>query len=235
MTPAQIETAARRKYNSASSSFYATAEIYDLIYQAELEIARETKMLEGVTTTSTIAGTQSYSYPSGVLEIKRVEYNGTKLMPIDFRQDDALTLMNSNSTTQGTPIYYYDWANTIYLRPIPQTSSVKIRIHYYKEPLIVSSATQTLEVPALFHMCIVDYVTAEMAMKDGNQAVSQIYFDKWYNKHLPAMQRWVRNRRTGDSFKVVRDEESLAGTLLGRCEQKRNFAKARSILFRWWT
>jgi hypothetical protein len=217
MTPAQIETAARRKYNSSSSSFFATAEIYDLIYQAELEIARETKMLEGRTTISggTIASTQSYSYPTGVLEIKRVEVNGYKLKPIDFREDDALTLINSNTTTTGQPIYYFNWSNTVYLRPIPDTSSQEIKIYYYKEPLIVTSATQTLEVPALFHMSIADYVVAEMAAKDLNSTVSSMYFDKWYNKHLPAMKRWVRNRRTGDAFNVVKDDGQMAGTLLG--------------------
>lgn len=215
MTPAQIETAARRKYNSASSSFFATAEIYDLIYQAELEIARETKMLEGRTTTTSTASTQSYAYPTGVLEIKRVEYDGAKLTPIDLRDDDALTLLNSNTTAEGTPIYYYDWENTVYLRPIPDTSADQIRIYYYKEPTAVTSASQTLEVPALFHMCIVDYVTAEMAMKDGSQAVAQLYFDKWYDKHMPAMKAWVRKRKTGDGFKVVKDESTLNGTLMG--------------------
>lgn len=215
MTPAEIETAARRKYNSTSSSFYAAAEIYDLIYQAELEIARDTKMLEGVTTTTSTASTQSYSYPTGVLEIKRVEYNGAKLQPIVFRQDDNLTLFNSNETTVGTPIYYYDWAKTLYLRPIPQTSSVQIRIYYYKEPAQVTSATQVLEVPALFHMCIVDYVVAEMAAKDQDHVTSNQYFDKWYNKHMPAMKAWTHKRRTGDAFKVVNDVDALVATYLG--------------------
>lgn len=215
MTPAEIETAARRKYNSVSSSFYSAAEIYDLIYQAELEIARETRMLEGVTTTISTASTQTYAYPTGVLEIKRVEYNGKKLEPIDFRQDDSLTIYNANTTETGTPIYYYDWANTLYLRPIPDTSSVQIRIHYYKLPTVITSASQVLEVPSLFHMCIVDFVAGELAMKDQNQIISRVYSDKWYNTHLPSMRNWVRKRRTGDGFKTVKDVDSLVATYLG--------------------
>lgn len=215
MTPSEIETAARRKYNSVSSSFFATAEIYDLIYQAELEIARETEMLEGVTTTTSTAGTQTYAYPTGVLSIKRVEFDGAKLQPIDFRQDDSLTLFNSNTTTQGTPIYYYDWAQTLYFRPIPQTSSLQIRIYFYALPLAVTSASQVLEIPKIFHMNIVDYVVAEMAQKDQNFTMAQSYFDKWYNKHLPSMKAWSRKRRTGDAFKTVKDENVLVGTYLG--------------------
>lgn len=215
MTPAEIETAARRKYNSVGSSFYAAAEIYDLIYQAELEIARETRMLEGVTTTTSTSGTQTYAYPTGVLEIKRVEYNGQKLEFIDFRQDDSLTLYNSNTTDTGTPIYYYDWANTLYLRPIPSTSSVQIRIHYYKLPTAVTTAAQVLEVPALFHMCIVDFVAGELAMKDQNMAIARSYSDKWYNVHLPNMKNWVRKRRTGDTFKTVKDADAIVASYLG--------------------
>lgn len=212
-----ITAAARRKYNSTSSSFFADAELWDLIYQAELEIATVTKCLEGRTVISggSIDGTQGYAFPTGVLEVKRVEYNGAKLQPIDFRQDDALTLANSNSTAEGDPLYYYVWDNTLYLRPIPDTSSVQIRVYYYKEPTIVTSSSQTLEVPALFHMSIVDRVVAEMAAKDQNFQTAQYYMDLWENKHLPRAKAWARKRRSGDAFNTVKDESALAGTILG--------------------
>lgn len=212
MTPAQIETAARRKYNAASSSFYSSAEIYDLIYQAELEIAVQTKMLEGVTTTTSTLGTKNYAYPSGVLEVKRVEYNGRRLDPIDFRDDDAMTVFNSNNTAQGTPLNYYNWDNTLYLRPIPDASAVQIRIYYYKEPVIVTSASQTLEVPSVFHLCIVDYVTGYLALKDENQATFDRYMQIWNEKHIPRMLAWTRKRRSGDSFKIVKNESSVSGS-----------------------
>jgi hypothetical protein len=217
VTPAQIVTAARRKYNSASSAFYADAEIWDLIYQAELEIAETTKGLEGRTVISggSIAGTQSYAFPAGVLELKRVEYNGTKLQPVDFRQDDALTLADSNATAQGQPIYYYVWDNTIYFRPIPDTSSVQIRLYYYKEPIIITSGAQSLDVPTITHMSIVDRVIAELAAKDQNFDTASYYMDLWENKHLPRIKAWARKRRTGDAFNTVKDETALAGTILG--------------------
>lgn len=216
MTPQQISDAARRKYNSEGSSFFSEAEIYDLIYQAELEIARETKMLEGRSTSlTTTAGTQGYAYPTGVLEIKRIEVDGIKLKRIDFREDDRITLLNSNSTEQGEPQYYFDWGNTIYLRPIPDTSSLQIKIYYYKEPALITSGSQTLEVPALFHMSIVDRVVAEMALKDGNQAIADRYFAMWYDRHMPAAMKWTRKRKTGDGFSVVRDEDDVVGTILG--------------------
>lgn len=214
MTPQQIEDAARRKYNSVGSSFFAQAEIWDLIYQAECEIATDTKMLEYRTLVSggTVAGTQAYAYPSGILEVRRIEVDGQRLDKISLDEDDNITLFDANATDQGRPIYYYDWGSTIYLRPVPDTSSLQIRVYGYREPALVTSASQSLEVPAIHHMRIVDKVVGEMMAKDGQ--VNNRYLDKWENIHLPFMRAWVRKRKTGDRFNVVKDEESVARTLL---------------------
>lgn len=215
MTPAQIETAARRKYNSSSSSFYSSNEIYDLIYQAELEAAEQCKVIEGLSTaTSTVAGTQSYAFPTNAFEIKRVEYNGAKLKPIDMTQDDSLTLLNSNTTAQGTPSHYWIWNDTIYLRPIPDAVQT-LKIYSYNRPAAVTSASQTLEIPVLFHMCIVDFVVAEMMLKDGEAALAQVYLNRWYDRHLPRMEKWVARRKRGDRFNVVKNVDELIGTNIG--------------------
>lgn len=217
MTPQLIEDAARRKYNSFGSSFYAQAEIWDLIYQAECEIASATKMLEGraVISGGTVAGTQSYAYPTGVLELKRVEVDGQRLEKIDLRDDDDITVFNSNTTEQGTPQFYWVWDQTIYLRPIPDTSSLQIRLFYYEEPALVTSASQTLEVPAIHHMRIVDKVVGEMIAKD-DKSKNNYYLTKWDEVHMPAMMAWVRKRKTGDRFNVVKDENTSSRTILVR-------------------
>lgn len=216
MTPQQIEDAARRKYNSVGSSFYAQAEIWDLIYQAGCEIATETKMLEIRTVVSggSVAGTQSYAYPSGILEVRRVEYDGQRLEKISLDEDDSITLFSSNSTQQGVPLYFYDWSNTLYLRPIPATSAVQIRVYGYKEPALITSASQNLEVPAIHHMRMVDKVVGEMMVKDGNQ--DNVYLQRWENRHIPFMKAWVRKRKTGDKFNVVKDEEQVSRTTITR-------------------
>lgn len=217
MTPQQIEDAARRKYNSVGSSFYAQAEIWDLIYQAECEIAAETRMLEGRTVISggTVAGTQAYAYPTGVLELKRVEVDGQRLDKIDLKDDDDITIFNSNTTEQGTPQYYWSWNQSIYLRPIPDTSALQIRLFYYAEPALVITASQVLEVPAIHHMRIVDKVVGEMIAKDS-KSDSNYYLSKWDEIHMPAMIKWVRKRKTGDGFSVVKDEETTSRTVLIR-------------------
>lgn len=216
MTPQQIEDMARRKYNSFGSTFFSQAEIWDLIYQAECEIASETKMLEGRTLISggTVAGTQSYAFPTGVLELKRVEVDGQRLEKIDLRDDDDITLFNSNSTERGTPQFYWVWAETIYFRPTPDESSLQIRLYYYADPALVVDPDQVLEVPAIHHTRIVDKVVGEMMAKD--EKPENYYLQKWDRVHMPAIRAWVRKRKTSDKFNVVKDEESSTKTVLVR-------------------
>lgn len=216
MTPQQIEDMARRKYNSIGSTFFQQAEIWDLIYQAQCEIASETRMLEGRTVISggTVAGTQAYAFPTGVLDLKRVEVDGQRLDKIDLRDDDDITVFNSNTTEQGTPQFYWVWDETIYLRPIPDTSALQIRLFYYAEPALVTSASQVLEVPAVHHTRIVDKVVGEMVAKDGEK--NNYYLNKWDEVHMPAMLKWVRKRKTGDGFSVVKDEETTSRTAILR-------------------
>lgn len=212
MTLTQLETAARNKYNSVNDNFYSSAEIYDLVYEAELILATDALAIEAKTTTSTVAGTQAYSYPTRTIAFKRIEYEGQKLAPIDQRDDDQLTLNNSSSLEQGTPQYYFIWNEQIYLRPIPAAVGT-LTFYVYKEPDIVESG-DTLEVPTLFHMDIVNYVVSEMAAKDQNADIASYYNAKW-EKGLAKAIQWKRRRTISDSFKFVRDEEALAYNLLG--------------------
>src|SRR4051812_19245005 len=142
MTPAQVETFARQKYNAVSDTFFSQSEIMNMIYDACLEFAAETKCIERVYQASTVAGQQEYSYPTNTIAIKRVTCNGIKLEPIDFRDDDTLTLNNDASVTTGAPQYYAIWNNTLYLRAIPD-DVYTLKIFSINEPQAVTS-TSTL-------------------------------------------------------------------------------------------
>lgn len=212
MTPAQIEEAARQKYNSVGDTFYSTSEILYWIYQACLELALEAKLIERVYTTTTVAGQQEYDYPTNTIEINRVTYNGTKLQPITMREDDVLTLNLQSSTATGTPQYYYIFNRTLYLRPIPDDTKT-LKIFSFNEPQEVT-ASSTLEIPSLFHMGIVDFVTREMADKDENESRALSLDRRWELTKARARQ-WVQRRKRGDALAYVRDEETLGESYIG--------------------
>lgn len=212
MTPAQIEQAARERYNSVGETFWSQSEIMTLIYEACMEIATETHCIEETYTTSTVADQQEYAKPTNSIGIKRITYAGNKLLKITFREDDALTLNNATTTATGTPQYYAEWGETIYLRPVPSGVGT-LKVFSINEPQAVTS-TSTLEVPSVFHLAMIDKVVGEMCAKDENMSAATYYLNRWEQKKVKAKALWRKMKRT-DSFTAVQDEETLPTTILG--------------------
>lgn len=212
MTPTQLVERARNKYNSLGDSFWSDQELLDLFTDACTEIAQETLCIERTYTTTTVAGTQEYDFPTNTIAIKRVTYNGQKLKKISFREDDAITGLNQASTTRGTPSYYSQWNYTLALRPLPD-AAYTLKIYAYNEPAALV-ITSVLEVPTVFHMRLIDYVLAEMAAKDSNEKAAKYYIDRW-DKAKVEMKKWIAKRKRSDSFGVVQDEDQLIESYMG--------------------
>lgn len=212
MTPTEIETAARNAYNAIGDSFFSSEEILGLLYDACLEMAVETLIIERVYSTTTVAGTQEYDFPTNTIAIKRVTYDGHKLRPITFREDDAVTGLDQSDTTQGTPQYYYQWNETIGLRPVPSAAET-LKVYSYNEPSVIET-TSTLEIPTVFHRGLVNYIVAEMALKDKSFNHAEVYRQKW-EKVLDQAKKWVKRRKRTDGFVAVQDEDTLVETYLG--------------------
>jgi hypothetical protein len=214
MTPQQIEESIRRRYNAVSSSFWSQDEIFKIMYEAEMTMAIEDLVIEAKdTSTSTVIGTRIYNYPSLVIGIKRIEYNGLKLQPIDFREDDALTFQDATSTLTGLPQYYAIWNKQIYLRPTPDAVQT-LTIYAYKEPTLLTTASTTMSAPTICHPAIINYGASFMAMKDQNLNMFDRYQQLWESDRIKIRQWFLRKKRT-DGYAVVKDEESLPITLLG--------------------
>lgn len=212
MTITQLLTSARRRYNSVNDSFFADEELINILYDACLDFARTTLCIERVYTTSTVASQQEYSYPTSAIAIKRIQYNGKKLQPINMRQDDSITALNQSTTATGDPQYYFIYNETIYLRPVPAgVGTLKIWTYNEAQELTVAS---TLEIPTQFHLDLVDYMASEMAAKDLNFTTAKYYLEKWERRKAEA-KKWTQKKKRTDGFASVMDEEISIETYLG--------------------
>ena len=212
MTPSAVEEAARQRYNAVNETFWSQDEIFTLEYLASQEMALETKCIERTYTTTTVASTQEYAYPTNVISIKRVTYNGAKLAPIDLRRMDSLTLNTSSTTVTGTPDYYAEWNGTLILFPTPDAAQT-LKVYSFNEPQVIT-VSSTLEIPTAFHGRLVNYILSEMYAKDKDFPSAKYYKDLWL-KDIQEVKRWIARRRRGDSFATVVDESSLQNTILG--------------------
>lgn len=213
MTPTQIIQAARSQYNSVGDTFYADSDLLMLLYKAEMEMALFANTIEAYSSsTSTVIGTRSYTLPTRTIEVKRVTYDGQKLKPIAFSEDDAVTFLNESDTTQGTPLYYMVWNGTIYLRNIPNAVKT-LAFYYYKEPTILT-ISDTLETPTRYHMDLVDCILSYMVYKDENSGMGDRYRAS-FDKALIKAREFERKRKRTDQFNYVKDDSYLVKSVLG--------------------
>ena len=106
MTPTELETYVRQRYNAIGDNFYPQALIFNYFYDAEMELARKTKCIQRVYSTTTVASQRAYDVPSLSHAIARVEYDGERLQPNDFVDDDSMTGGNADETITGRPTHY---------------------------------------------------------------------------------------------------------------------------------
>lgn len=177
-----------------------------------MELAQRCNTIRNVYTTSTVASTQEYAFPTNAMSIKRITYDGTKLSPIVFREDDAITLSNASTTATGTPAYYFLWDASIFLRPVPSAVGT-LKIYSFDKPADITTAS-TLPTPDRYHHYLIDHILWRLALKDGNTALAREYRAAWEQAIVTVMQ-WERRLLRGDSFYGIQDNEQLAETVIG--------------------
>jgi len=201
-----------QKYNAASDSFYSEAEIFDYIYTAETELCGLANCIEGEKTQTSVVSQQAYTMPTNAIAIKRITHGGKKLTPIDARDDDDLTILNQHTEALGSTQFYYQWDGTFYLRPVPDTAATMIVWSFnYPERVTASIA---VSVPVEYHAWLSDYCVWRMSLKDENSTMAREYRDIWQS-HVVDVQKQMRRKKVGDSFKSVKDVDRLAITRFG--------------------
>lgn len=213
MTPEEVINLARSQYNAVNDTFFSDAELRDYLSKACIELSLKAHCIQSTFTTTTVADQQEYELPEHAIAIKRITYDGKKLDPFTFREDDVVTLNNSTSTDSGTPSYYATWGTSIFLRPIPSDAKT-LKIYAFVKAQRIESTTASLEIPEVYHHDLMDYVLFRMAIKDENNKSAKDYYDLW-RQNIRDCIKAERRKLRGDSFTHVQAVEILPTTTLG--------------------
>lgn len=211
MTPTELMTYVRQRYNAVGDDLFSDTLLLNMIYDASMTLSKKAYVIERTYTTSTVVSQQEYDWPTNAFAIKRITYNGQKLSPINFREDDAMTLSNSATTATGTPCYYALFNRTFYLRPIPDAVQT-LKVFSYNFPQSIST-TSTIEIPSEYHLDLALYMLAEMHAVEKNYEGSNYYRNLW-DKRVSEIKTEQRKRVRADSFAGVQDVDSLPTSLL---------------------
>lgn len=203
MTPQELELAVRQRYNAVGDSFFPSTMIYNLIYQASMEMAVETKCIEETYTTTSVSSQREYSYPTNAISIRRVEYKGVKVRPARIERDPK------TSTTQptGTPTLYAVWNKEIIFYPTPDTSSEQIKLFTYNMPAEVTSSS-VLDIPSEYHLDMIDFILSAFFAKDKDRAMATYHRELWLS-NLKRIKKDRAKRLRGDEFAVVAMESDM--------------------------
>jgi hypothetical protein len=202
MTPLDIITRARQRMNASTDTLWSDLELYQYLQECETRLCEESRCQEPRYSATAVVGTQEYDYPTQSFEIYRVEFNSTRLMPMEMRDYDKLDINRSNGN--GTPAFYYLLDGAIGLFPKPDSTGT-IKVYSFDYPDL-STASSTLNTPAQYHWALILGVVSQMVPKElGHPNVS--LFERRWEEAIRKVKRQERMRRNGDAFFVVQREE----------------------------
>lgn len=214
MTLSQALDYVRTRMNAKNDTTYFTnEELYALITAACNEILGVLGLIEALDTSiTTVASTQSYAFPTNVVSIKKLLYNGYPVMHVSPRQ--AETLKEGNVVATGRPEYWYDWNRTIYFVPKP-SEAVTVTLFCEKmHSFIDNSAQTTIDLPAVLHFRMLDRVLGMMYGKDLNVNMMGHYEQMWNTVHIPAIFQYkMMMKYRGQSPSVVDADSTIESDL----------------------
>jgi len=214
MTPGELASAARRAYNANDSDpFFSDQQIYEWIYDAEMQLAMEAFVIKSVLTTSTVVGTREYAYPTNAIKIRRVTYDGENLEEMTFREDDLLTGANETTADTGTPVAFVDFDQVIYLRPLPDQVKT-LQIYCHLQPSGIPTALSVLDTPDEYHPSIKTYILQQMSVKDKNYEGARYYGQLWQQAVVEA-RRFEMQKKRGSRMRIVQNADVLPSPILG--------------------
>lgn len=200
MTPTELEEYARQRYNAVNDTFFSQSEMLRYIYDAQMQLARETDCIRAVYTTTTVASQQEYEFPSRVIKLKRVTYNGQRVDPRSLQE--VLDMTGSVASPTGSPLCYAIWDEAIYLAPTPDDAQT-LKLFAVLEPDEVTAAS-VFEVPTRYHLDLAEYCNWQMAIKDKNYSGAALHQQNWQTI-LAKAKAFERKMLRGDGLAFVRD------------------------------
>lgn len=216
MTLSQALDYLRARFNeySSATSYWTDAELLGLITARSQSICSILGLSENTnTSTSTVIGTQSYSWPTNATALHKVLYNGPALQEISF-DDWENEKQGGGTTPSGTPTQFVPWNRTILLVPIP--NAVKILTFYFESgQSVMTLSTDTWVIPEALHYETLDGVLADMSAKIPNPTMIQLYEGKWQFHMMCTFPMYRYRQRNRQRAKPIRDADTLQSTAHG--------------------
>lgn len=178
--------AVKRQFGDESGVQLENADIIRWINDAQDAIVAKNKVLKAKSTTASVAGQGSYTFPTdNIHQIESIHFGGVRIPNMTFAQaEEQIFTTDPLLTAEGDPILWYEWAGTFTFWPAP--NEVKnIDLYYTQRPDRVALETDYLSVPDKYYQDVIRYVLQQAYEMDEdlqNSQVKQKQFDDSLNE-----------------------------------------------------
>lgn len=155
--------------------------IYDWINDAIREICVMNNVTQKSASQNTVSGTAEYVLPTDILKLYSVWVAGIKV-PVNTLQEweERNSGAEVNGALSGQPTETYLWANTLTLYPTPDSEYV-LKVNYVYAPTEMANYTDELPLPVGYHLRILAYCMAQVALQDDDNNRYSLLMSEFQN------------------------------------------------------
>lgn len=167
----------KRKFGDESGVQLEETDLLMWVNDATRVIATENKVIRVRATTPIVAGQSEYllsELAQPVYQIDSLLIDGARVPNMATAQaEDFITENDPESTEQGFPRFWYEWAGVITFWPKPNVAGT-LMVRYVAYPAAVTLTTDILPVPDSYFQDVVNYVLKSAYEMDENEGMMRV-------------------------------------------------------------
>lgn len=205
MILSDISTRVKRSFGDEAGVQLTENDVIRWVNDGQIDVVRRTECLVRVSPVDAVAGTSQYPLPTDFLFFKRGTVNGRLLSSINFGALDQLYPHRDESYPRGTPEYFSVRGQNFVLYPAPDTTKTgAISIEYVARPAVITTDTQSPEIPIQFHEALVLFCLMRAKELDESWDAA-VLFRRQYDEQIVGI-RHEGNTDSANAYPVIRDD-----------------------------
>lgn len=183
-TANDVITAVKRQFGDSSGTQVNNAHIFAWTNDAQREIVKENpEIRQDMVQVNVTAGTATYPILTNIpdmMVIHSIHYRGQILRHMNFVEAQEY-IIRGGDPVEGEPSFWYEYAGTITLYPVPQTSYTGgLTVFYSSAPTDVTATGSMLAVPDAYFNAVVSYCMWKAYEMDDNFSSADVMQRQFY-------------------------------------------------------
>lgn len=179
-TVQDVLTTVKRQFGDESGVQITDSDIIRWTDDAQREVIMNNPEINStVVSINTTVGVYQYPILASIPNIEKVHsvhYDGAILRNMSFQAAQEYIIKSDSTDNRGTPLFWYEWAGTLNLWPVPDSSIVGgLKIFYSASPTEIATVGDVLTVPDSYFNAIITYVMKQAMNMDENFQAAQAY------------------------------------------------------------